>query len=89
MTFGLLLGALDAGPVRFDRPVWLLLIPVLGLLTWWIARKSLAGLGHSTRVLALCFRVGVIALIAAALAEPQFVRVAEDVAVTVVVDASR
>ena len=84
-----LLASLVVGPVQFDRPAWLLLIPILGLLTWWIGRRSLAGLGGSTRWIALAVRLLVIALLAGALAEPQFRRTSDDVAVTLVIDASR
>ncbi|MEL6740648.1 MAG: hypothetical protein AAFP26_08335, partial [Planctomycetota bacterium] len=56
------LGALAAGPVQFDRPWWLVLIPALGLAVWWIGRKSLAGLGGPTRWTALAVRLLVIGL---------------------------
>ncbi len=83
------LASLVVGPVQFDRPWWLVLIPVLGLATWLIGRKSLAGLGGMTRTAAFTARVLVIALIAGAMAEPAWRRVGEDVAVTVVLDISR
>ncbi len=50
--------------------------------------RSLSGLGTKTRWAALAVRVLVITLLAGAMAEPQLRRTAEDVAVTVVVDAS-
>lgn len=83
------LAALVVGPVQFDSPWWLALIPVLGLASWLIGRRSLAGLGRATRAAALIARVLVIATIAGAMAEPQLRREAEDVAVTVVLDVSR
>lgn len=82
------LASVTAGPVRFDRPVWLLLIPTAGILVWWMARRSLAGLGPVTRWVALATRLVVIALIAGAMAEPQWRTEARDVAVTVIIDAS-
>jgi uncharacterized membrane protein len=82
------LASIIVGPVQFDRPVWLLLIPVAGGLAWWIGRKSLAGLGGVTRWVALSIRLLVIALIACAMAEPQWRVQGEDVSVTVVIDAS-
>ncbi|MEM9373113.1 MAG: VWA domain-containing protein, partial [Planctomycetota bacterium] len=69
--------------------MWLWLIPVLGVLSWWLSRRSLSGLGHVSRWAALAARVAAIALLAAALAEPQLREESESVAVTVVVDASR
>ena len=62
------LAELVAGPVQFDVPRWLLLIPILGVLAWAIGRKSLAGLGPTTRWLALGARLLVIVAIAGALA---------------------
>ncbi|HHN77581.1 MAG TPA: VWA domain-containing protein, partial [Phycisphaerales bacterium] len=89
MLTPVVLASLIIGPVQFDRPWWLVLIPGLGLLTWLIGRKSLAGLGGGTRAAAFTARVLVIALIAGAMAEPAWRRVGEDVAVTVVLDISR
>jgi Ca-activated chloride channel family protein len=85
----LTLAELIAGPVQFDVPEWLLLVPILGVLVWLIGRKSLAGLGPTTRWLALGVRLVVIAAIAGALAEPRLRKESEDVAVTVVLDVSR
>ncbi len=83
------LGSLVVGPFQFDMPVWLWLIPALGVLSWWLSRRSLSGLGRTSRWVALSARVLAIALLAAALAEPQLREESESVAVTVVVDASR
>lgn len=85
----LTLGALVLGPVQFERPEWLLLVPVLAGLTAWLGLRSLSGLRGTTRWTAMSVRVFVIALVAAALAEPQLRRESEDVAVTVVLDESR
>lgn len=81
--------ALVLGPVQFDRPEWLALIPVLGVLCWWIARRSLAGLGVGARRAALAARVLVIAAIAGAMSEPALRRASDEVAVIVVMDASK
>ncbi|USN99244.1 MAG: VWA domain-containing protein [Phycisphaeraceae bacterium] len=83
------LASFVVGPVQFDSPWWLVLIPVLGLASWLIGRKSLAGLGRPTKVAALLARLIVIAALAGALAEPQLRRETDDVAVTVVLDVSR
>lgn len=83
------LASLVVGPVQFDRPWWLVLLPASGLLTWLIGRKSLAGLGGPTRAAALAARLLVIAMIAGAMAEPALRHPVEDVSVTVVLDTSR
>ena len=44
------LAAWVVGPVQFESPVWLLGIPILGVITWLIGRKSLAGLGGAVPV---------------------------------------
>lgn len=77
------------GPIEFVSPWWLWLLPVLGVLSWWIGRKSLAGLGPVTRWVALVARLIVLALFVAALAEPRWRRESKDVAVTFVLDASQ
>lgn len=83
------LAALAIGPVQFDRPSWLLLVPAIGLVCWWLSRRSLSGLGRGSRWAALAARVLAVALLAAALARPQLRRVSETVAVTFVIDVSR
>ena len=83
-----LIAALHVGPIQFETPVWLWLIPILGALTVWMARKSLSGLGGATRWVSLAVRLLVIALLAAALAEPSWRKESKAVAVTMVLDAS-
>lgn len=85
----LTLAALEAGPLQFDEPVWLLLIPVLWVFVLLIGRKSIAGLDRKSRWVALLVRLLVIALIAGALAEPHSREVSESVSVTFIVDESR
>lgn len=82
------LASVTAGPVQFDRPVWLLLIPTTGFLIWWLGRRSLAGLGPITRWVALAARLVVVCLLAGAMSEPQWRTEARDVAVTAIIDAS-
>ena len=84
-----LLAAIDIGPIGFERPLWLALVPVGAVLVVLIARRSLAGLGGSGRRVAIGVRIVVIAAIAAALAEPSLRRTSEDVSVVSVVDTSR
>ncbi len=83
------LGSLTIGPIQFGRPAMLILIVILGVLTVLIARKSLAGLGNSSRWAALAIRILVITLIVGALARPEFRKTTDAVGVTVLVDASR
>ncbi len=77
------------GPIQFDRPMWLLLAPACWVLVWLMSRRSLSGLGPTTRRVAIVVRCLVLGLFAAALAEPNIRRVAKDVAVIVVVDKSQ
>ncbi len=84
-----LLATLPIGPVQFDAPHFLVLAPILWLAAWWMGRRSLAGLGSVTRWVALAVRLGVIGLLCATLAEPQWRQVSKDVAVTLVVDVSQ
>lgn len=84
-----MLGSMVVGPVQFAVPGWLLLIPVLGGLSAWWGRRSLAGLGPVTRWTALAVRLLVITALTAAVAEPEWRKVSKDVSVTVVMDASQ
>lgn len=77
------------GPIQFERPVWLLMAPVCWLLVWALSRRSLSGLSRATRVAAIVVRCLVLAVLAAALAEPSLRRVARSVAVLLVVDKSQ
>ncbi|MCB9845260.1 MAG: VWA domain-containing protein [Phycisphaeraceae bacterium] len=81
--------ALVVGPLQLDRPLWLGLAPILAVLVVWIGRHSLAGLESATRWIALGIRLIVIAALCVVLAEPFLRREAKDVAVIVVLDASR
>ncbi len=83
------LASWHVGPVQFDRPVWLVLIPILGVITVVIATVNLSGLGAATRWTALAVRLLVVTLLAGALAEPQWRKEAKKVAVTVVLDSSQ
>lgn len=83
------IAALVLGPVQFDRPIWLWLLVLLLPLVVWIGRSSLAGLEGPTRWVVLAIRLVVIAILVGVLADPSTRRRAEDVAVTLVLDASR
>src|SRR5690606_30479212 len=83
------LASIRVGPIEFATPVWLWLIPIGWALAVWIGRKSLSGLATNTRRVALVVRLIVIALFAAAMAEPQWRRESEGVAVTAILDYSR
>jgi uncharacterized membrane protein len=83
------LASLTVGPVQFESPVWLWLIPASAVLVLWWGRSTLSGLGTATRRLALVVRLLVIALLAGAMAEPQWRKESKKVAVMFVLDASR
>ncbi|MGP1347933.1 MAG: VWA domain-containing protein [Phycisphaerales bacterium] len=76
------------GPLQFEQPLWLLLIPTLGALVFIIARRSISGLGAITRGVSLMVRLLVICLVSMALSEPSWRDEARDVALTVVLDRS-
>ncbi|MBL8763897.1 MAG: VWA domain-containing protein [Phycisphaerae bacterium] len=84
-----MLGSLQIGPVQFAQPVWLALIPLTWAMSVWIARRTLSGMGTPMRRASLALRLLVFALLAGAMADPQWRREADLVAVTVVLDASR
>lgn len=83
------LAVLTVGPVQFDSPVWLWLIPIGWALVVWIGRQSLSGLATLTRRVALGIRLLVIAILAMTMAEPQWRNESKNVAVTFLLDASR
>lgn len=83
------LAQLVLGPIEFQREVYLILIPILGVLTILLARRSISGLGKGSRIAALLVRLLAITLIVGALAEPSLRDESKDVGVTVIVDASR
>lgn len=83
------LASLTVGPIQFDTPIWLWLIPIGWALIVWFGRSSLSGLGTTTRRIAMVVRLIVIAILAGAMAEPQWRNQSKAVDVTFVVDASR
>jgi hypothetical protein len=85
----LVVGSIHIGPVQFDTPVWLGLIPIMWALVLLIGRRSISGLGGASKWTALAVRFMVIAMLAGAMAEPQWRRESKDVSVTFVLDASK
>lgn len=83
------LASMTIGPIQLDRPEWLLLLPVMLGGVLWIGRKSIAGMGGASRLTALAVRVLVTSLLVVVLCEPSWRDESEDVAVTLVIDASR
>ncbi len=81
--------AWTVGAIQFNSPWWWVVYAVVAVLLVWIGRRSLSGLSGNTRRVALVIRLVVAALFVAALAQPQIKREAQDVAVTLVVDASK
>lgn len=80
--------AFHLGPLAFDQPVWLLLIPICWAVTIWLGRSSLSGLGTWSRRSALIVRLTVIVLLASVVARPNWRREGEGVNVSVIVDQS-
>lgn len=87
-TPSIMLAALNVGPIQFDNPRLLWIIPILGVASFLIARKSLSDLGHISRWVAFAARILVISLIAGALAEPSWREEKKAVSVTVLLDVS-
>lgn len=77
------------GPLQFDAPLWLVLIPLTWALTIWWGRNSLTGMGSVTRRVALGMRLLLLTAIVTALADPQWRLVSKDVATVMIVDKSR
>lgn len=83
------LASLSLGPIQFDSPIFLILIPILVALAIWIAGRNLSGLSSTSRKVAIGIRLLLIALIVLVLAEPHTRKTSKDVSVTAVLDASR
>ncbi|MBX3361091.1 MAG: VWA domain-containing protein [Phycisphaeraceae bacterium] len=83
------LASITLGPVQFDSPVFLILLPALVALAIWIARRNLSGLSSASRKVAIGIRLLLITLLVLVLSEPQTRRTSKDVSVTAVLDASR
>jgi len=77
------------GLIEFDSPEFLALGLALCALAWWMARRSMSGLGRRTRRAALLARFLVIALLSGALAEPNIRRESDDIAALAIIDVSR
>ncbi len=77
------------GPLQLDRPLWLILLVPLTVAVFWIARRSLTGLGPRTRIVAIGLRLIVLLMLTVVLAEPRWRRESDDLAVMLVVDASK
>jgi len=88
MSHPISLASLVFGPLEFEQPLWLLLIPILGALTILLARKSLSGLMSGSKVVAIIVRLIVIILLAGAMAEPLWRKESKDLAVIAIVDVS-
>ena len=80
---------MQIGPIEFGQPMMLVLLAVCVPLSIFIARKSLAGLGKSSRVAALVIRIVALVLVVSALARPSYRDEATAVSVTVINDVSR
>jgi uncharacterized membrane protein len=83
-----MLASTQIGPVQFEQPIWLVLVPVAWAMAVWMARSSLSGLGTTTRRVALVVRLVVIALLVGAVARPQWRKESKTVSVIVIQDQS-
>lgn len=83
------LASITVGPIQFDSPVFLILLPILIALAIWIARRNLSGLSSTSRKVAVGIRLVLITLLVLVLAEPHTRKTSKDVSVTAVLDASR
>ncbi len=83
------LASITLGPVQFDSPIFLILLPILLTLAVWIARRNLSGLSSMSRKVAIGIRLLLITLLVLVLAEPHTRKTSKDVSVTAVLDASR
>lgn len=83
------LASMTVGPVQFDSPVFLVLLPFVIGAALWIARRNLSGLSSTSRKVAIGVRLLLLTLIVLVLSEPQTRKTSEDVSVTAIVDVSR
>lgn len=82
--------SLDLLPwVEFATPLWLVLIPLLCIAAWLIARRALGGWHGGRQTVALVVRCLVIIVLCSALAQPSLRWPAKSVTVVVVRDVSR
>ncbi|MFG0326348.1 MAG: VWA domain-containing protein [Phycisphaerales bacterium JB037] len=84
-----MLASLSLGPLRFDEPWILVLLPIALVAVVWIGRSSLAGLSGWTRWASPIVRCVLMGLLIAVAAQPGCRRRADAVAVVAVVDVSR
>ena len=80
--------SLAIGPIEFDSPQWLWLIPIGWALVVWIGWKTIAGLSSWARRAALLVRLIVVLLLSLAMAEPRSRDRAEKIAVNILADVS-
>lgn len=74
-------------PLQFEHPVWLLLL-LLIIPAYLIARKSIGAVSRSKATLTFALRVVVILLLTTAMSNPTWERTGEGLTVTVVLDRS-
>ncbi len=88
-TLSELIPSLPEGGIEFAQPAWLVLIPVLWAVLWWIASGAIGGWRGGRQSVYLVLRALVVAMICVAMAEPSVRWAARDVSVVVVRDVSR
>lgn len=75
-------------PIRFDQPLWLLVL-LLVIPVFFISRRSIGGLSRTKAYVTFAIRCLLIALLAIALAEPIWVKRGEGLTVIVLLDRSQ
>ncbi len=83
------LASMTVGPIEFGQPMMLVLLALCVPMTVFLARKSLAGLGKSSKIAALIVRIVALFLVIGSLARPSYRDEATAVGVTVINDVSR
>src|SRR5882672_2005743 len=79
---------LNALPIQFDRPAWLLLL-LLIVPCYFMARRSIGGLSRGKATLTFALRVIVILLLTMSLAHPVWEKRGKGLTVTVLIDRSQ
>src|SRR5579862_1968675 len=76
-------------PLTFDRPLVLLLLPVLAVGFWLMTRRSWAGLAPDQMRQSLILRIVVVSLVVLALASPSFIQRSRKLTTLFVLDVSQ
>jgi uncharacterized membrane protein len=78
----------DLFPITFERPGWLILLALI-IPVFWMARRSIGGMGRWKATSVFALRTIVIVLLATALAKPSWEKRGEGLTVTLLIDRSQ